>query len=243
MAPGGASTCTILARIAATAPVISSMVSPRTRKAMSSPPICEGVASPDIMLSNAAAACSRDSGAPVATWPRSALSSTISIRLHGLFGRRDASGRTVPSRGYVEKVAQDQVAMFGRDAFGMKLHAMHGERPVAEPHDQMIVCFRCYDNILWQVFAINDERVIARRPERSINAAKDALGAVMNCGELAVNRHRGPHNLSAKHLADRLMTETDPEDWNRGGGLLNQVKQNPCIILGARAGQENDPYP
>src|SRR5579871_2871800 len=67
MAPGGALTRSILARTAATAPVISSTVSPRTRSAINSPPSCEGVASPDIMRSNAEAASSRERVAPVAT--------------------------------------------------------------------------------------------------------------------------------------------------------------------------------
>src|SRR6478609_12007766 len=77
MASGGASTRSILERIADTAPVISSTVSPRTRKAISKPPICEGVASPDIMLSKAEAASSRDSVAPVATFPMIDLRSSI----------------------------------------------------------------------------------------------------------------------------------------------------------------------
>src|SRR5579863_3640843 len=49
MALDGASTRSILPRIAVTAPVISSTVSPRTRNAISSAPICDGVASPDII--------------------------------------------------------------------------------------------------------------------------------------------------------------------------------------------------
>ena len=76
-ASAGALTRSILARIADTAPVISSTVSPRTRSAISSPPICEGVASPDIMLSKADAASSRDSVAPVATFPMIDLRSSI----------------------------------------------------------------------------------------------------------------------------------------------------------------------
>jgi hypothetical protein len=68
-APGGAVTASILARIAVTAPVISSTVSPRTRKPINSAPICEGVASPDIMALKALAASSRVSAAPVATLP------------------------------------------------------------------------------------------------------------------------------------------------------------------------------
>src|SRR3977135_3313607 len=77
-ASGGALTRSILARIADTAPVISSTVSPRTRSAISKPPICDGVASPDIMLSNADAASSRDNVAPVATFPMIDLRSSIS---------------------------------------------------------------------------------------------------------------------------------------------------------------------
>src|SRR5262249_14383532 len=121
--------------MAETAPVISSTVSPRTRKAMSSPPICEGVASPDIMLSNAAAACSRDNTAPVATWPINALSSTMSVRLRGFPGRRRAPGRLVPPCGYVEKVPQDQVAVLGCDALRVKLDAVHRQGMMAQTHD------------------------------------------------------------------------------------------------------------
>src|SRR6186713_1712980 len=76
-ASAGALTRSILLRIADTAPVISSTVSPRTRSAINSPPICEGVASPDIMLSKAEAASSRDSVAPVATFPMIDLRSSI----------------------------------------------------------------------------------------------------------------------------------------------------------------------
>src|SRR5450432_2915546 len=79
MASAGALTLSILPRIAATAPVISSTVSPRTRSAINSPPICEGVASPDIMLSKAEAASSRVSVAPVATFPMIDLRSSIAL--------------------------------------------------------------------------------------------------------------------------------------------------------------------
>src|SRR4030088_359986 len=76
-ASAGALTRSILARIADTAPVISSTVSPRTRRAINSPPIGEGVASPDFMLSKADAASSRDRVAPVATFPMIDFRSSI----------------------------------------------------------------------------------------------------------------------------------------------------------------------
>ena len=76
MAPSGASTRSILARMVATAPEISLTVSPRTRSAIRKPPIWPGVASPDMMMSKASRASSKDSALPVATlaiWVFSAL--------------------------------------------------------------------------------------------------------------------------------------------------------------------------
>jgi hypothetical protein len=71
IAPSGASMVSILARMARTAPVISATVSPRTRSAMRKPPIWDGVASPDIMMSKAASAW-----ASVSAWPVAAMASS-----------------------------------------------------------------------------------------------------------------------------------------------------------------------
>ena len=68
MASGGAETRATLARMTRAAPVISSTVSPRTRSAIRKPPIWDGVASPDMMASNASAASSSVKGVPAATF-------------------------------------------------------------------------------------------------------------------------------------------------------------------------------
>ena len=67
IAPSGASIAVIRARMARTAPVSSATVSPRTRIAISRPPICAGVASPDMMMSNAASASASVSVSPAAS--------------------------------------------------------------------------------------------------------------------------------------------------------------------------------
>src|SRR3984957_12664090 len=105
MASGGASTRTILARIAVTAPVISSTVSPRTRNAINSAPICDGVASPDIICSKALVASSRPSVAPVATLPIRARNSGVTA----LPSIDPPAGRLVPGRGDVQKILQHQM--------------------------------------------------------------------------------------------------------------------------------------
>src|SRR3954470_12080782 len=91
-ASAGALTRSILARIAETAPVISSTVSPRTRNAIKRPPICEGVASPDIIASKALAASSRESVAPVATFPIIDFRSSIACSVTGSAGHLREGG-------------------------------------------------------------------------------------------------------------------------------------------------------
>src|ERR1700689_4333795 len=166
MASGGACTRSILERIAVTAPVISSTVSPRTRNAMSNAPICDGVASPDIICSNAAAASSRPSVAPVATLPTIALNSTVTAApLVHSFQRPSplaSTRRPIPRCGNVEKVFQHQMAVLGGDAFGMKLHAVCRKFRVRESHDYAVIGLRGYGEIARQACALDHQRMIAR---------------------------------------------------------------------------------
>src|SRR6185369_3682932 len=147
-APGGALTPSILERIVVTAPVISSTVSPRTRSAMSKPPICEGVASPDIMLSKAPAASSRVRLAPVATLAMSALKSFamggsgFRVYVGGLTrGHRISRVLRIPGSGNVQKIFQHQMPMLGRNALGVKLFTVDRKRFVHEPHHKPVVGF------------------------------------------------------------------------------------------------------
>jgi hypothetical protein len=81
IAPSGASTGNMRARIAPTAPTISSTVSPRTRSAIRKPPICDGVAAPDMMISKAARASSRLSASRAATLATNGFKSLMSSLL------------------------------------------------------------------------------------------------------------------------------------------------------------------
>jgi hypothetical protein len=75
IASGGASTASAFARMIRAAPVISSIVSPRTLSAIKKAPICDGVALPLMMMSNAASASLSLSLWPCATCASSALKS------------------------------------------------------------------------------------------------------------------------------------------------------------------------
>src|SRR5215471_5699041 len=75
--PGGASIPTAFARMIRAAPAISSTVSPRTLSAIRNAPICDGVASPLIMMSNAPSASLSLRLRPCATCASSALRSSV----------------------------------------------------------------------------------------------------------------------------------------------------------------------
>ena len=63
--------------------------------------------------------------------------------------------------------------------------------------------------------ALDHQRMVARRLERAVDAAEDAVALVADLGELAVHRQRRAHDLAAEGLADRLVAEADAEDRDR----------------------------
>src|SRR4051812_16240400 len=155
-ATGGAFTRSILARMAETAPVISSTVSPRTRNAIKRPPICEGVASPDIMLSNADADSWRESVAPVATFPIRALRSSIKCF------RKRAGTSIVRARDLGEGALVDR----GAD-LGFQLGNVFGDLFVAQAPQQRLL----------QLLDVVGGK-IDRRHRDVGNAEHDPVGAV-----------------------------------------------------------------
>src|SRR5262249_11338239 len=237
MASAGAATLSILARMVDTAPVISSTVSPRTRNAINKAPICDGVASPDIMTSNALAASSRVSAAPVATLPMSALKSCMAGSMRA---RRSPAVRFVPGCRDIEEVLQDQMTVLGRDALGMELDAVDRKATVRQAHHQAIVGLGSNRKVVGNVVAIDHERMIARRAERPVDAAEYAGAFVLHLGKLAVHRRPGADHVAPERLADRLMAEADPEDRNGWRRLGNEVETDAGLHGRARAGRQHD---
>src|SRR5258705_2880356 len=82
--------------------------------------------------------------------------------------------------------------------------------------------------------------MVARRPKRAVDAAKDALAAMADLGQLAMHRQGRTHDVAAEGLADRLMAETDAQDRNAAGGLFYQVEADAGLVRGAGAGRQHD---
>src|SRR6516225_472553 len=253
IASGGACTRSIFARMTLTAPVISSTLSPRTRNAINSPPICEGVASPDIICSKAAAASSRASAAPVATLAMSDLNSAVtacpSTDPHPHRARdwlRDGfigaapSGRAIPCLRDVEKIFQEQMTVLGGDAFGVELHAVHRQPVMRKPHHQTVLGLGRDVQIARHALALDHQRMIARRFERGVDAAKHAPAAMLDLRQFAMNGDRRPHDLAAEGLADCLMAEADSENRDPRRCRGDQMKTDTGLVRRARAGREHD---
>ena len=90
--------------------------------------IWAGVASPVIIMSNASRASAWSSGAP-----GRGLGDQLLEALQ--LGRHAA---TAPTRGQVEEIAQQLVAVLGLDALGVELDAVDRQRRVAQAHDRAV---------------------------------------------------------------------------------------------------------
>src|SRR5580704_12324573 len=139
----------------------------------------------------------------------------------------------------VEKILKNAQAMFGGDAFGMKLHAMRGKPLVRKPHDKTIGLRRHRQDIRHGV-AAHDKRMVARRPKRAIEAAKNRFALVFNRCELAMHRFWCADDLAAKGLADRLMAEANPKNWNGRPRGLDELEAEPSAGRPAGAGRQHD---
>ncbi len=238
IAPAGAFTGIILARIASTAPVISSTVSPRTRSAMRKPPICEGVTSPESIASKAAAASARESAAPAATLAMRGLKDSMpASRL------QRASPRALKAAASSRKIAQDVAAVLARDALRMELHAIDGLGFVSDSHDETIVALGADLEINGSAFAIDDQRMVARRLERPVQAAEKPLGVVADARHFPVHRVGRPHHVAPESLADRLMAEADAEDRRRAARGAHEVEADAGFVRRAGTGRQHDQRP
>src|SRR5271166_3741544 len=234
IASAGALTAIILARIAETAPVISSTLSPRTLSAIRKPPICDGVTSPDSIESNASSASARASVAPAATLAIRGLKDSMSRR------RLARPPARAEGRGQVEEVAQDLTAVLARDALGVELDAVDRTVPVGDRHDEAVVGLGADLELRRRGRSVDDERMVARRLERPVEPAKDAAGVVRDARHLAMHRGARPHDVAAERLPDRLVTEADAEDWGRVARGAHEVETDARLVRRAGAGREDN---
>src|SRR5690606_23122428 len=115
------------------------------------------------------------------------MAASISSSLRSLAAVARAMACLIPMRsgGMCEEVAQEIVARFREDRFGVELDAEDGQLAVAQPHDLLRVAFRvfrpCRDfEAVRQGLAVHHQRVIARRREGRPESLEEIRTAMMN---------------------------------------------------------------
>ena len=122
----------------------------------------------------------------------------------------------------------------------MELDSLDWELAVAQTHDYagyVAIGGPSADfQIAGQVRFADDERVIAGGGEWRVNSAKDGSAVVLDRTGFAVHERSGAHDLSAESRANGLMSETDAEERNFSGEVLDQGDADAGILRRARPG-------
>src|SRR6476469_7937548 len=116
----------------------------------------------------------------------------------------------------------------------MKLNAVHRQALVHQPHHQTIGGFSVDRKRAWHAGALDNQRMIARRLQRSVDTAKHTSALMADIRHLAM-QGSCPHHFAAKGLTDRLMAEAYAEDRRRRRSLRNEVKANAGFVWRAGA--------
>src|SRR5262245_14078709 len=246
MAPSGARTATARALSARAAPAISSTVSPRTRSAIRSAPICASLAPPDMMSPKASAASLSPSVAPSATRRRMERRSASSAmraaeRLEHTGRRSSRFAACAPlDAGKVEEVGEEPMPVLRGDALRMKLHTVHGVALVLQPHNDAVARLSRNLQRVGQAGALDYERMVARGREVLRNAGEDAFAGVMHLRQFAVHQGRRTHDATAINLTDGLVAEAAAEDRHARPGVFDQLEANPGAVGIARSGRKHD---
>ena len=122
------------------------------------------------------------------------------------------------------------MTMFRENALRMKLHAMDGVMAVRQAHDKAVFSLSSDHKIIWQCVAFDDQRVIARRLKRAIDAAEDRLAFMQDGREFAVDGLRRAHDLAAIGIPDGLVTKADAKDRDCTACGMDQIRQIPASL-------------
>src|SRR5215831_13396377 len=124
----------------------------------------------------------------------------------------------------------------------MKLHALHGEAPVAEPHDLAVLRARGDLQLSGEALFQDHEGVIAGRLEVLRQRGEDTVAVVTDVRRLAVHlllrsRHRAPEGL-----ADGLVTEAHAENGDAGVEATDEVEGDAGVVRRAWPRRDHDAF-
>src|SRR5207302_8596147 len=81
-----------------------------------------------------------------------------------------------------------------------------------------------------QRLSLNDQRMITTRAEVLLETSEDRLSIMLHARRFAVEQLRRAHNASTENLSDRLVSQTDTENWQLAGKLFNYSRRNAGFV-------------
>jgi len=114
---------------------------------------------------------------------------------------------------------------------GVELHAKYRQLFVPQPHDQTVFGLRHHFQTIGAGCPVDNQTVIARRLEGRGQALENPTALVANMAELAVHDRWRLDDLAAERLADRLVSQANPEQRDPGlRGGVHRVQADPRLF-------------
>ena len=130
--------------------------------------------------------------------------------------------------------------MLAQNGFGMKLHALHLQSAVTQPHDFPFGGPGRHFQHLRQGVALDNQRMVTGGGEGVRQITEYPLAPMENGRGFAVHHLRRADDLAAEGLADGLMPETDPQQRDLSGEMLDDLQRDARFVGGTRARGDAD---
>src|SRR5947209_17050447 len=114
---------------------------------------------------------------------------------------------------------------------------MYRMRRMRQAHDEPVVGFRRDLEWLRQVLALNNERMVARRKERAVDAAEYRAALMADDRAFAVHRDGCTRDDAAICFADRLVAKAHTEDRHLSARLSDEIEADARLVRRARPGR------
>ena len=125
----------------------------------------------------------------------------------------------------------------------MKLHPIHRQRAMPDGHDFPRAVGSCRPGIDKKIArqrgGIDHEAVIAGGFDRAGQSGKESFAAMLNRIDLPMHQPAGAHNRAAKHLANRLMPQTDSQNRHPAGKAPHRITRHARLRRRARTGRNH----
>src|SRR4051812_20685767 len=143
-----------------------------------------------------------------------------------------------------KKIAQDVLTVFGKDGFRVELHTPYRMVAMLDGVNLGWVVLGAGNDLelFRQRVRLYNQRVVAHHFERARHTVEDSGSVVGHAGGFSMHQFPRAHDLSAVGFADRLMAETNSEDWNGASPAPNCRDGDSRFRRSARARRNHDPF-